>query len=584
MFDRAASQVSRRQLLSALAATGIGGATFHRALAGQTESALDVTPEMIESAAWIADVELDDDEKQQVASAVERHLKASRRLRAVELDVSVSPSQVFRPDLFYAPGDQDDGQPAVIPPIPGRAPDDLPTNPAEIAFASIATQAHLLAAGKLTSRQLTEIYLERLNRFDNKLQLIVTLLETDALAQATASDQRRANGNTLGPLDGIPWLAKDLLAMAPHKTTWGAEPFQDQVRDETATVASRLAANGAVCLAKVSLGALAWGDVWFGGKTRNPWNTQQGSSGSSAGSAAGVAAGLATFAIGSETLGSIVSPTRRCRTNGLRGTFGRVSRYGCMPLAWSMDKIGPIARHIDDLGYVFAAIAGPDGLDPTLVDRPFDWKPESKPFDVSQLKIGVTKDRKSASERAAIQLLEDAGATLVDIDLSTELPVSSMSFILGAEAASAFENRYRDEPSANYGLWNNEFATAPFYSALTYIRANRLRSQLISSTETELRKVDCVIGANDLLLTNLTGHPSLVVSCDTDEISVREPQSADAESEGSESSDEPQVIRRKVPGVVKLTAAAYQEQRLLEVGAWLQNTAPPTPLVPDEFA
>ncbi len=251
------------------------------------------------------------------------------------------------------------------------------------------------------------MYLARLKRYDPVLKCVVTLLEEHAIELAKASDQRRAEGRSVGALDGIPWVAKDLIAMPPWKTTWGAEPFKDQVRPTAATVATRLAAEGAIVLAKVTLGALAWGDQWFGGMTRNPWNTEQGSSGSSAGSAASVAAGLATFALGSETLGSIVSPCRRCRTSGLRPTFGRISRAGCMPLAWSMDKIGPIARYVDDLALVFGALLGADGKDPSVVERSFQWPIDRK---LSEFTIGITDDPLNTTEQAALDCLKSMGA------------------------------------------------------------------------------------------------------------------------------------------------------------------------------
>ena len=424
----------------------------------------------------------------------------------------------------------------------------------ELAFASITEQASLLAAKKLSSRELTELYLSRLKKFDPLLKCVVTLLEDHALELANASDERRAANSTRGALDGIPWVAKDLIAMPPWKTTWGAEPFKDQVRPNTATVATRMLNEGAVVLAKVSLGALAWGDQWFDGMTRNPWNPEQGSSGSSAGSAASVAAGLATFALGSETLGSIVSPCRRCRTSGLRPTFGRISRYGCMPLAWSMDKIGPIARHVDDLAIVFGSLLGEDGKDPSVIQRSFQWPVRRS---LSDLTIGITGDSLNATEQAALEFLKSAGAKTQTIDLKSEVPVDALSVMLGVEAAAVFESPFRADRAANYGLWSSTFRNAQFVTAIHFLQANRLRGQLITETERKLSKVDVVLGGDDLALTNLTGHPSLVVHC------------------GSET-----VRDRKVPGVIKLTAAAYREDVLLHVGKAIQTALPPEPKSP----
>ncbi len=326
------------------------------------------------------------------------------------------------------------------------------------------------------------------------------------------------------------------------------------MRDNSATVAERLQAAGAVVLGKSAVGALAWGDIWFGGTTRNPWNVEQGSSGSSAGSASAVAAGLTTFALGSETLGSIISPCRRCRTCGLRPTFGRISRYGCMTLAWSMDKIGPIARHVSDLALVFAALLGADAKDPTVVEQAFRWPVDRR---LSELKVGITSDKLNSTEQVALAWLESNGATIKEIDLNSQIPVDALSVMLGVEAAAVFEHSFRADRQANYGLWSNTFRNAQFVSAIHFLQANRLRGQLIVETERILSEVDVVLGGNDLTLTNLTGHPSLIVSCGTEEVGDI-----------------------KVPGIIKLTAAAYREELLLHVGQAIQQAMPPVPAQP----
>jgi Asp-tRNA(Asn)/Glu-tRNA(Gln) amidotransferase A subunit family amidase len=560
------TRISRRSILQALAGLGVGTQVFQRALAASVQASGKVTAEMVAQAEWIAGIELAEGQRDEVAAALENSMAAGRKLRSIPVDVDTVPSLVFRPDFYYAaaedpidPMQAGAGRPSSVQvawEVRSDEPLEQSTEPdLDLAFASIGAQAGLLAKGGVSSRELTELYLGRLKKFDPQLQCVVTLLEEHALSQAEAADARRSRGITRGPLDGIPWVAKDLIAVPPWKTTWGAEPFREQVRGPVATVAQRLEASGAVLLAKVTLGALAWGDRWFGGMTRNPWNVEQGSSGSSAGSAAAVAAGLATFALGSETLGSIISPTRRCSTSGLRPTFGRVSRAGCMPLAWSMDKIGPIARHVEDLAFVFAAILGPDGRDPSVVHEPFVW-PE--PLPVKGLTVGLTGDRPSRVEAQALELLKSEGARVVEVDLSTELPLDSMNFILGVEATSVFEDAFRDDPMADYGLWGSTFRSSQLVPAIQYLRANRLRGELILETERKLRAVDVVLGGNDLLLTNLTGHPSLNVSCGT-----------------SNAGQKPR------PGVVKLTAAAYRESRLLQVGALLQRLLPPLPSRPE---
>lgn len=550
--------LNRRAALQTLGAVGLGTATFQRALAAQVEAAQGITIEMIKEAEWISDIELSDQQREGIARSLENNQRSARKLRESEVDADTVPALVFRPDFFYAAGKLNENRKATtqvswsVDTATERLPDD------ELAFASIRQQSSLLARGELSSRELTEIYLKRLKRFDPVLHCVITPLEEHAMELASASDERRRRGGALGILDGIPWVAKDLIAIPPWKTTWGAEPFRDQTREKTATVANKLKRSGAVLLAKVSLGALAWGDVWFDGKTRNPWNPKQGSSGSSAGSAAAVAAGLASFALGSETLGSIVSPTRRCRTSGLRPTFGRVSRAGCMPLAWSMDKIGPIARHVDDLAHVFPALLGVDGRDPTLVERDYTW-----PIDrsIQSLRIGADLRLLTKTEEQALSILTDAGAEVLPFDLETDLPVDAMGFILGVEASTVFDDAFRSDLNADYGLWPKTFRESQFIPAVQYLRANRLRGQLIEEAEQKLQQVDCVLGGSDLLLTNLTGHPSIVVSCGT-------------EQSNAESGIGP------MPGVVKLTASAYREDQLLHVGHFLQHAMPPRPAAP----
>lgn len=558
--------LSRRLALQALSAAGIGSIAFQRTLAAQVTEKGALTVDMIQQAEWVADLELTDNERKEVAKSLDGILASAAKIRKLTIDADTPPAQVFRPDFFYAIADAESvkkdsaanqnrshtsGQVQVAWSVDSNV---KSAGADELAFASIAHQASLLATKQLSSRELTELYLARLKRYDPVLKCVITLLEEHALQLAKASDERRAGGRSRGVLDGIPWVAKDLIAMPPWKTTWGAEPFKDQIRPNIATVATRLADEGAVVLAKVTLGALAWGDQWYGGMTRNPWNSDQGSSGSSAGSAASVAAGLATFAIGSETLGSIVSPCRRCRTSGLRPTFGRISRAGCMPLAWSMDKLGPIARHVDDLALVFGSLLGADGKDPSVVERPFRWPIDRK---LSELTIGVADEPLSATEQAALEFLKSAGAKTKSIDLKSEIPVDALSVMLGVEAAAVFESPFRADRAANYGLWSSTFRNAQFVTAIHFLQANRLRGQLITETQRKLSDVDLVIGSNDLTLTNLTGHPSLIVQC------------------GSET-----VQEKKVPGVIKLTASAYREDLLLHVGKAIQSAMPPDPLAP----
>ncbi|RMI25838.1 MAG: amidase, partial [Calditrichaeota bacterium] len=335
------------------------------------------------------------------------------------------------------------------------------------------------------------------------------------------ADAEIAAGKYRGPLHGIPYGAKDLLAVKGYPTTWGAAPYKDQFIDKNATVIKRLEEAGAVLVAKLTMGALAWGDVWFGGKTRNPWNLEQGSSGSSAGSASATAAGLVAFAIGTETWGSIVSPSTRCGTTGLRPTYGRVSRNGAMALSWSMDKIGPICRSVEDCALVFNAIYGPDEEDPTLYDLPFNYDAS---LDIRKLRIGYLKSEfekdtlNKPFNDAALQQLQKMGVELIPIELP-DYPVWDISFILDAEAAAAFDQltrSNRDDLLVRQikNAWPNVFRMSRFIPAVEYINANRIRTILINRMTEIFKKVDVYVtpsfGTN-LLLTNLTGHPCVVV-------------------------------------------------------------------------
>ncbi|MEO2024031.1 MAG: amidase, partial [Pirellulaceae bacterium] len=336
--------IDRRKLLQVLATGGIGSACFHRALVAQATQARQVTTAMVQQAAWIADLELSEDELSSTTARVERTLDKFQTLRNQAVGYDTPPAIYFS----AAPGEPSGTAPidrhvkSIGTPKPVR-----PENDQELAFLPVTDLAALLKARKISSLQLTQIYLDRLKRYDPLLHCVVTLTEELALKQARQADREIASGKYRGPLHGIPWGAKDLIAYPGYPTSWGAPHFREQLLDTKATVAQRLEDAGAVLVAKLSLGALAMGDRWFGGMTRNPWKTSEGSSGSSAGSASATAAGLVGFTLGSETLGSIVSPCRRCGATGLRPTFGRVSRHGCMTLAWSMDKIGPITRSVE---------------------------------------------------------------------------------------------------------------------------------------------------------------------------------------------------------------------------------------------
>ncbi len=345
MTDDLSSKLPRRRVLKVLGGLGVGSAVFRRALAAQVQEVGKVTPEMIQQAEWIAGLQLKPEDREAAAHGLKQAVDGFKKLRAVTLDNSVPPAVLFNPAPGQSPPRTVSREP--VQPSEALAP-QRPASDNDLAFLPVTALAALIRTRQVTSLELTKLYLNRLRQYDPVLRCVITYTDELALKQAERADREIAAGQYRGPLHGIPWGAKDLIAWPGYKTTWGATPFKDQVIDTKATVAARLEEAGAVLVAKLSLGALANGDKWFGKMTRNPWNVREGSSGSSAGSACATAAGLVGFGLGSETLGSIVSPCTRCGVTGLRPTFGRVSRHGCMTLAWSMDKIGPIARTVED--------------------------------------------------------------------------------------------------------------------------------------------------------------------------------------------------------------------------------------------
>lgn len=505
------STPSRRELLAAAAALGFGTTTFHRAIAAAAESAAElptvVTPEMIKDAEWVAGIELTEAQRKQAASSLTRSLAQFAALHKIEIGNHVPPAVHFIPNPGEPPtGRGEQPRPprdAVKPPAgPPMVIDD------NVAFEPLSKLAPLVRDRKVSSTELTKLYLARLKKYDPALKCVVTLTEELALKQAAEADKEIAAGKYRGPLHGIPWGAKDLIAYPGYKTTWGAEQFKDRIIDEKATVAERLERAGAVLAAKTTLGTLALGDVWYGGMTRNPWDASQGSSGSSAGSASTVAAGLVGFAIGSETNGSIVSPCTRCGATGLRPTFGRVSRHGCMTLSWSMDKLGPIARSVEDCALVFAAIHGADGKDAAVQDRPFEW-PCKRPL--KDIRVGYVEGRGEAA-RSELNVLKDLGVKLVPVTLPQGLPVQAMHLILSVEASAAFDDLTRaGEVSKIGGSWPRVFQAGRFVPAVEYLRAQRARTLLMREMAKVFEPVDLYVGVSDLFITNLTGHPCVVL-------------------------------------------------------------------------
>ena len=557
--------LDRRGFLAACSSAGITsalfpGVLFTLAAQAQETSGTDqskppkITPEMIDAAAVLAGIgPFTAEQKKMMIDGLVDQNGSFKAIRKLKLPNSVAPAYVFQPLLPGAPKQlvQEMGKSEWQPDLNVAS----PANIGDLAFANINELASLLHTRKITSLALTQMYIERLKRYDPRLHFVITLTEERAIARAKAADAEISAGKFRGPLHGIPWGAKDLLAVKGYPTTWGAGGFEHQAFDEDATVVKRLDDAGAVLVAKFTLGALAMGDKWFGGRTRNPWNPAQGSSGSSAGSASAVAAGCVAFAIGSETLGSISSPCTRCGTTGLRPTFGAVPRTGAMALSWTMDKLGPIARSAEDCALVLDVIHGPDGQDASAHAMRFAYPPqedlrslrvgylksdfdEPKPFKLSPPPTSETAEEKKAREKsereqraararrdydrrydlAALDKLRSMGINLIPVELP-KLPYGAMVSLLGAEAAAAFDDLTlsgRDRLLTEQGVedWPNSFRVSRFYPAVEYIQANRARTLACREVSALFEKVDIIVASSSgmqLLATNLTGHPALIV-------------------------------------------------------------------------
>ena len=520
------------------------------------ESAKDpkITPEMIDAAAVIAGLTLSTEQKSMMLEALTAQRDSLETIRTLHLQNSTAPAFVFNP----VPGGMvldAARKPLVLGPAPSGV-DFNASNEEALAFATVRQLGELLRTRKLTSLALTKLYLARLKRYDPQLHCVITLTEDRALKQAAAADAEIATGKYRGPLHGIPWGGKDLLSVKGYPTTWGAGGFEAQTFDTDATVVQRLDAAGAVLIAKLSMGALAQGDLWFGGRTRNPWNTRQGSSGSSAGSASATSAGCVGFALGTETLGSISSPSTRCGVTGLRPTFGFVPRTGAMALSWSMDKIGPICRSVEDCALVLSAIYGPDDQDRAVQSAAFNW---DATFDWKRLRIGYLKSafdapaptpEKAPTETltgkalddynqrqkrqqdnlaralydlkyttAALDALRQMGVTFIPVELPKDLHFGDQSALLAAEAAAAFDELTRSgRDKLLTGQqpfdWPNTFRKARFYPAVDYIQAMRARSLTIDAMDKLFSQVDIIVTPSSgaqLTATNLSGHPAVIL-------------------------------------------------------------------------
>lgn len=566
--------LDRRLFLTACTRAGIAspllpGVLYTLAAQAQDSAATDqskppvITPEIIDQAAILAGVgPFTAEQKKMMIDGLIDTNGSIKAIRKLDLPNSVTPAFVFHPLPAAKSASNTNcetlpnasGEEVQIDYVGSPVAEAAPARIEDLAFASIRTLASLLQSRKITSLALTQMYIARLKRYDPQLHFVINLTEERALAQAKAADAEIAAGNYRGPLHGIPWGAKDLLAAKGYPTTWGAGGFEHQMIDEDATVVQRLDAAGAILVAKLTLGALAMGDVWFGGRTRNPWNPSQGSSGSSAGPASAVSAGCVGFAIGSETLGSISSPSTRCGVTGLRPTFGFVPRTGAMALSWTMDKLGPIARSAEDCALVLNAIHGPDGQDTSVASEPFRWgttdwrslrigyfksafdpigpfKPQPAPANETAEQKSEREKRNAESrqfherrvydqryDQAALAALGKMGVKLIAVELP-KLHYGAISPLLNAEAAAAFDRLTltgRDSLLTAQGPqdWPNVFRTARFYPAVDYIQANRARTQVVQQVSALFQHVDIIVTPTmdtQLVATNLSGHPALIV-------------------------------------------------------------------------
>ncbi|HEX6495285.1 MAG TPA: amidase [Acidobacteriaceae bacterium] len=554
--------LDRRHFLRVCSAAGVAGTLLPGVLytlAAQAQQGSEppktsqpITDAMLEAAAALAAVPLTPEQRMMMLDGLNQQRTSYGAIRALHIPNSVAPAYVFDP-LPAGATVSSERRPMRVSKAPAVA--RVPSNLEDLAFLSARELAEYVRTRKVSSAALTEMYLARLKRYDPMLHFVVTLTEERARTQAREADHEIAAGKYRGPLHGLPWGAKDLLAVKDYPTTWGAGGFEHQSFDEDAAVVKRLDAAGAVLVAKTTLGALAMGDKWFGGRTRNPWNPKQGSSGSSAGSASSVATGCVAFAIGSETLGSIASPSTRCGATGLRPTFGFVPRTGAMALSWTMDKLGPLCRAVEDCAIVLDAIHGPDGKDLATRDASFSWNAD---FDWRTLRVGYLKDafelehpeeatkppaseteiekaKRLKSERdraaararraydrryeqAALEKLRAMGVDLKAVALP-KLPYGDMSPLLTAEAAAAFDeltmsgrDKLLTEQSADD--WPNLFRVSRFYPAVEYIQANRARTLAIQQMATLFQQVDVIVtpsGGDQLVATNLTGHPAVIL-------------------------------------------------------------------------
>jgi len=557
--------IDRRQFLEACSGVGLSGlvpGVLYAQVAEDDEP--QVTVDHIEATEALLDLSLTPEERKLVVENLNDLLEDYGALREAEIPNHRAPAVTFDPRRGGA-------EIPDVPAVDDGADMDLPTrdrpdDPEALAYASVPELAHLVRTRQVTSVELTELALERLRQYDPDLNAVISYTEDRALAAARRADEEIQSGTWRGPLHGLPYGAKDLLAVEGTRTTWGAMPYREQVIGETAAVVETLDEAGAVLVAKLSLGALAWGDVWYDGTTKNPWNLDQGSSGSSAGPAAAVSAGCVPFAIGSETLGSIVSPSTRCGVTGHRPTFGAVSRHGAMALSWTMDKLGPLTRSAAGSALVFDALRGADERDPSTVEVPFPFDASADP---TTLRVGYVEAafeeeyENREADRRTLDVLRSMGVDLQPIEMPSDVPVEALLNTLDVEAAAAFDDLTRSDDIDDLvrqgeNTWPNVFRTARFVPAVEFMQMNRLRVDLMEAMHETMTGLDVLVSPSfqggTLGITNLTGHPAVCL-----------PNAFHPVEEGPDA--------RREPASITFVGSLYRDDAALELAhAYQQET------------
>ncbi len=503
--------LTRRRALAILGAAGIGTGVFRRALAAKAAEG-PVSPQMIADAEWVAGIKLTPAQREAATSHLNEFRESWKRVRTIELDNAQRPGLVFTP--LTSPASQPDprGYQVVAAPMPASRAPARPDSDEDLAFASIRHLGALLRSRKISSVELTKLYLARLRRYDPLLKCVVTFMDEVALQQAKRADRELAKRKDRGALHGIPWGLKDIIAYPGYPTTWCAPQYRHRVINVKAAVVERLENAGAVLIAKLATNPFAGGGVqWYRGLTRDPWNPHLDAAGSSSGSGSAIAAGLVGFSIATDTAGSIVNPSMRCGAVGLRPTYGRVSRHGCMQLCWSLDTVGPICRSADDCGLVFAAIHGADPRDAVTVDCPYVW-PSSR--DIATIRVGYSPENRNDEEREELRVLRGLGVKLVPIQKTKLLDDYDLTFelieaVVAMESAASFDElTRRGEPKGVHG-WPRYWAGGHLLSAVDYLKISRLRAILMEQLEKLMQTIDIYFGSELGLYTNLAGHPQV---------------------------------------------------------------------------